>query len=631
MISVSYASGAINYSDSLEVNVLPILTFDLEGIDTACLYEAAAPEAPEGLRVIAYYDEARTVSQVITDYEISYGSALVKADDNGKTRLTLILDNQSVEAEVNVLPIVGYRITGFESAYYYGDLFTYANANVLAVYSDETTADVTAQVIFEAPDIILANSKVTFTHNGYDLKEFLPFLLPEGTIMIVTPPAKLKYEIGESFDSTGLSVGIAYSDGERRMLAESDYTLLVSDPLTAADKVVSINYLGASANLSISVGNEVYITALNLIGAPDVMEYYEGSLINTSGLNIEAYLSDGTKMLVSPQNLTFYPSLDTPLTVDVTSVKISANEGTDQYCEISFPITVKDKHPIALVPISMPNKLVYAEGEIFDPDGLALALYFNDGTSITPSTFTFSPELGSTIILHTNATEKCLVYAICEYEGEQYKYAIEITVNPAEVENIFISRYPVKTVYEIGEAFDPAGMELLLIYKDRSLMYQIIPEGYYTYSPTVITETTAEIVFSFRGYSVSLPITVNGVDSSDVTTEPIDPPVSDTEPIPPETSDVTTEDIDVTTEDVTTEDPEPTTEPADTSEPEISTDEITTAPPEDITAEGDGTTEDTTKDKDSGPSSLLFLWIIVIVIIIAALIALIIYYKKNFT
>lgn len=622
-IYVTYSIGGTDYSEHVNISVSPVLSLDVAGLKNVKLYEASEPGIPNGITVTAYYDELKTVSKTITEFDVSYDSDIIKADENGKTKISILVDSLSYDAEVEVLPIVNYRVTGFKNAYYYGDSFSAADIKVIAIYSDLTTYNVTEQVEFTAPETIVAGSSITATHNGFDLKDFINTSLPEGKLIVINEPNKLKYEIGEIFDSTGLSVAVEYSDGNRVLLSASEYTVTASAPLTAADKFVIVGYYGISANISISVGDEAYIVSLNLAGAPDVMSYFEGNVLNTSGLIIEAYLSDGTKTIVNPNMLTFVPALGTPLTTDVTEVKISANDGTDKYCEISFPITVNKKLPTLLGATSLPNKLEYAEGETFDPDGLQLVLYFNDSSSIVPSSFTFSPELGSNIILHSNAPEKCIIYAVYEYEGTEYTFPIEITVTPAETSNLLIARYPSKTVYEIGDEFDPEGLELILVYKDGNLKYPRVPEGYYTYSPSVITQATKEITISFRGLTVTVPITVNGVETPEVTTDPIDPPMT-TDPIPPETTEGN-DSSDVTT----AEDPEVSTEP-ETSDSEITTDaDITTSP--DITTEPDVTTEDSSGSGKTDPSSLLYLWIIIIVIIIVALIALIIYYKKNFT
>jgi hypothetical protein len=620
-ISVTYQSGETTVTESVAITVKPIVHLDppwgLEGIG---VYEAAPLEDLPGVTLTAYYDEAKTVSRIITDFTIRPAFGTIRPDSNGKSKIIISAGSKSIEADVTVIPIVNYRVIGFNEVYYYGDSCSLENVIVYAIYEDGASIDVTDQVVFNIPETIVAGSAITASHNGYDLKDFINVSLPEGELMIIIQPTKLHYEIGEIFDSTGLSVGVNYSDGTRKFLTADDYTLEVSSILTTADKFVTISYYGISTNISISVGDEAYIVSLSIIGSPDTLTYFEGNTLNTSGLLIQATFSDGTFSIIDHRTLTFTPALNEPLTIDVTSVKISANDGTDKYCEVVLPISVAKKVPTALIATSQPKKLTYAEGEAFDPDGLALSLLFNDMSSIVPSSFSFSPEFGTSIVLLSNATEKYIIYAIYEYEGVEYTYPIEITVTPAEVENLLVSRQPIKTKYEVGEKFDPSGLELILVYKDRTLSSPKVPDGYFSFSPSTIAKTTKEITVSFRGISVAIPITVNGAET--------EPPIT-TEPQPPETTTPpeTTIPPEETSTDVTTEEAEATTEP-ETSEPEITTESETTTSPEDITTEDEETTDDS---GSSGPVSLLSLWIIVIVVIVVALIALIIYYKKNFT
>ncbi len=620
LLKVTYSDGINNFSDTVIIDVAPILSIEISNTENAVLYEALPLGAPTGLTVTAYYDDAKQISRVVTGYGVSGDSMTVTADANGKMAITINAGIASLPLEVTVLPIVSYKITGLKDVYYYGDSVDLSAVTVKAVYSDMVNVDVTNQVVFSPIAEVKAGSIITATHNGTDLKDHIKSEFPVGTLDIITPPAKTRYEIGEIFDSTGLSVGINYSNGERRFLNIGDYTIIASSPLTAADKVVKVNYYGASANISISVGHESYITNLSIIGSPDKLNYFEGELISTSGLIIKALLSDGTEVTIDPQLLTFSPSLDTPLTTDITSITISANEmGTDKYCFVHLPITVQKREPTALAAIAQPTKLLYVEGETFDPDGLALQLFFNDQTSIVPSSFYFRPALGSPIILDKSAESKLIIHAVYEYEGKEFTYPIEITVIPSEVENLLISRNPVKTVYEIGESFDPSGIELLLIYKDRALIPQTVPSEYYTFSPAVITAETRSVVFEFRGLTVELPISVIG---SSVTTPPVNTDPITTDPITTTTPDNTT---DQNGTDQTTADSDDITDPPET--PGVS--DITTSP--DYPSTSDSSTTEPGDDDDKSGFSLLTLWIIIIIIIIAMLIALIIYYKRNFT
>ncbi len=621
-VKVTYTAGSTEYTAETEINVQPVLYHEFTGAETAYLYEGLTPDAPRGLSVTVYFDEARTISKTLNTFDITYHADVIRGNEFGKTTIGIIIDTETVDFELDVLPISGYKITGLKEVYYYGDEITLDQVRAYAIYSDGATINITSEITVEAPAIAVHGSKITASHNGFDLKDFLGTSLPEGTLTVINQPNKVKYEIGEMFDSTGLSLAIEYSDGHRVLLLPGEYNLTYPTPLTSQNKTVIAEYFGAKSYISISVGDEAYIVKLELIGSPSVLDYFEGRLLNTSGLIIEAYLSDGSKVIVNPQTLNFKPSLDTPLTPDITEIIISANDGTENYCYCSYPITVIKRTPTALIATSQPNKLVYAEGEKFDPDGLALSLIFNDMSSIVPSSFSFSPELGSAIVLHSNATEKYIVYAVYEYEGQPFTYPIEITVTAAEVEKLLVSRDPAKTVYNIGDTVELDGLELILIYKDRSIASAQVPDGYYTYSPSIITKDTKEISVSFRGITVAIPISVNGVET--------DPPMT-TEPVPPVTSEPTETTLpsDESSTDETTAETDVTTEPA-TSEPEITTSPETTTSPEASTTEGEGTTEPNTGDKDKAPS-LLTLWIIVIVVIIAALVALIIYYKKNFT
>lgn len=621
-VKVSYSENGIEYTAEAAINVQPIVAYEFIGADTAYLYEGLSPEAPRGLSVKVYYDEAHTVSKTFSTFEVSYSAQKIQANAEGKTTIGIVVDAQIVELEIAVLPISGYQITGLNEVYYYGDEISLENFRVYAIFSDGGTVNVTHEVVINAPQTAVFGSKITASHNGYDLKDFLGERIPEGTLTVINQPYKVHYEVGELFDSTGLSLAIEYSNGYRSLLFPGQYDLTYSIPLTSADRYVTAEYFGTTVNIPISVGNEAYIVKLELIGSPSVFDYFEGSFINTSGLTIQAYMSDGSTVIVSPSTLNFTPSLNTPLTPDVTEIIISAGDGTDNYCYCSYPITVIKKVPTLLAATALPHKLVYAEGEIFDPDGLALSLIFNDMSSIVPASFSFSPELGSAIVLHSNATEKYIVYAVYSYEGQEFTYPIEITVTPAETEKLLVSRDPIKTIYNIGDIVELDGLEMILIYKDRTITSPVVPDGYYTYSPAIIDKDTKEISISFRGLTVELPITVIGGET--------EPPVT-TEPEPP----VTTDPIETTSPEESSTD-ETTLEPDVTTEPETSGPEVTTTPeestsPEDISTEDPETTTDPNTGDKKDPPSLLVLWIIVIVIIVVALIALIIYYKKNFT
>ena len=75
------------------------------------------------------------------------------------------------------------------------------------------------------------------------------------SIEIITPPDKTEYEVGESFDPTGMVVRAAYSDGSYKEV--TNYAVPV-EPLTEADESVGVIYIEGGitqvAELKIQVG-----------------------------------------------------------------------------------------------------------------------------------------------------------------------------------------------------------------------------------------------------------------------------------------------------------------------------------------------------------------------------------------
>lgn len=70
-------------------------------------------------------------------------------------------------------------------------------------------------------------------------------------IEITTPPSKIEYVEGETFDSTGMVVTANYSDGSAE--AVTDYTVDKTEPLTVSDTVVTVSYEGFTATVNITV------------------------------------------------------------------------------------------------------------------------------------------------------------------------------------------------------------------------------------------------------------------------------------------------------------------------------------------------------------------------------------------
>lgn len=113
-------------------------------------------------------------------------------------------------------------------------------------------------------------------------------------IEITTPPSKIEYVEGETFDSTGMVVTANYSDGSAE--AVTDYTVDKTEPLTVSDTVVTVSYEGFTATVNITVTEkEPDIPALSVT---DVIINEDVTYIRTmdasSVIQFKAVYSDGT-------------------------------------------------------------------------------------------------------------------------------------------------------------------------------------------------------------------------------------------------------------------------------------------------------------------------------------------------
>ena len=107
-----------------------------------------------------------------------------------------------------------------------------------------------------------------------------------------------------------------------------------------------------------------------------------------------------------------------------------------------------------------PDKLLYEDGEAFDPTGMVITAHYTDGTSAPVNDY-YWDWTGS---LFYDITSIRISYT----EGEiTSNVDLTITVNP-ELEQLEVLTPPAKTVYNEGELFDPTGMVVQATYSNNT-------------------------------------------------------------------------------------------------------------------------------------------------------------------
>ncbi len=121
--------------------------------------------------------------------------------------------------------------------------------------------------------------------------------------LILTPPAKTVYSLGEPLDLSGMSVKAVYDDGTQVELLEKDYTVEGFDSRRAGGQMVTISYTNGAtvtADFAVSV-RAAKLSGLQLVSAPYKTKYLlnEAQKLNTDGLKLNAVYSDGRKESLS--------------------------------------------------------------------------------------------------------------------------------------------------------------------------------------------------------------------------------------------------------------------------------------------------------------------------------------------
>lgn len=219
-------------------------------------------------------------------------------------------------------------------------------------------------------------------------------------------------------------------------------------------------------------------TRLEVTHMPTKARYFVGETFDSAGLVITAYYNDNTSEQVTGYTLS---SPDMSVYGNKT-VTVTFDEKT-----VDFNILVVDISGIEVK--TMPTKVEYQKGDVFDTTGLSILVKYTDGTSETKTTgFEVSGFDSSSV------GEKTITVTY-----KTHTDTFKVTVY--DLSGIRITSFPSKVYYKIGELFDPSGLTVAEVRQDGTEKeitdYDISGFDSSTAGPKTIT--------------VSYNVTVNGV------------------------------------------------------------------------------------------------------------------------
>lgn len=169
-------------------------------------------------------------------------------------------------------------------------------------------------------------------HVGFYMGEDM-FDLPVTGIEITSLPNKLSYTCGESLNTDGMVITATYSDGTKKDVTA--YSISDFDSSASGEQTITVSYQGHQATFSVKVKELSRIAITHL---PNSTTVYQNSTLDTTGMLITAYYSDGTSELIEDYNISYDSTILGTQTATVTYMDKTA----------SFKITVAPTSILAL-------------------------------------------------------------------------------------------------------------------------------------------------------------------------------------------------------------------------------------------------------------------------------------------
>ena len=203
----------------------------------------------------------------------------------------------------------------------------------------------------------------------------ITWLIRATRLEVTHTPTKIRYFVGEAFDSTGLIITAYYNDNTSEQV--TGYTLSSPDMSAYGSKTVTVTFDEKTVDFSILV---VDITGIEIKTPPTKQEYLVGDTLDSTGLTVLVKYTDGTSETIA-----------SGFTVsDLDSSSIGEKEITVTYKNhtATFKVLVYELQGIRIT--HYPEKTYYRVGETFDPTGLVVVTMRTDNTEKEITDYTVS-------------------------------------------------------------------------------------------------------------------------------------------------------------------------------------------------------------------------------------------------
>ena len=312
------------------------------------------------------------------------------------------------------------------------------------------------------------------------------------SVSLKKKPSKLTYEVGDTFDPSGMALTATYTDNMTAEITEG-YTCTPTQLTTAGEQKIVVSFGGKTTGFYVTV-KTVNLSSVTLKTKPTKQTYIVGETFDSKGMVLKANYDNGKSVEVTSGFTCTPTKLST-----VGQQKIVVTYGGKS---TGFYVTVNKVPEIASIAIkSKPTKQVYYAGESFASAGMKLTVSYDDGSKKEVSGgFTCTPS-GK---LTTVGQQKIVV----SYGGKSTGFYVTVTTAAQAVSSVVLTAKPAKQVYAAGETFNASGMKLKVTYADNTTAE--VTSGFTcTPSGKLTTVGQQKIVVTYGGKSTGFYVTVN--------------------------------------------------------------------------------------------------------------------------
>ncbi|MDR0628888.1 MAG: bacterial Ig-like domain-containing protein [Treponema sp.] len=441
---------------------------------------------PAGLVVTGTYSDGSTREE--TGYTLSG----IDMNSTGEKTVTVSLEGFTATFTITLGPavLVSLKLSWVpdKTIYVIGEAFDPTGLEVTGTYTDKTTKLETGYTLSPVDMNSTGEKTVTVTLPlGTGTWEGSFTIRVEKTalvgITLAALPTKRTYVQGEDFDPAGLEVVGQYGDGSTR--TESSYNLSRALTDTVGEKTVTVSLNTFTATFTITI-TEPVLLSIAITRRPNKISYAKGEAFDPTGLVVKGTYNNGKTEDETGYTLS---AVDTSSTGTKT-VTVSLKGFT-----ATFTITVGEAALASIAISRLPDKTAYTKGETLDTTGLEVTGTYTDGTT--------KLETGYTIgAVDMNSTGEKQVRV--SLKGKSTTFTI--TVNPALLASIAVTKPPAKGVYMRGAAFQSAaGLEVTGTYTDKTTKRET---GYTVGAVDTNSAGIKPVTVSLGGYTATFFVAV---------------------------------------------------------------------------------------------------------------------------